>query len=105
MHLLRPNTQERDIILATRLEYLSFRDLYRPKTIKLLLVAESPPDASVGGQDRSRGNTEARNEPHCLSPTLHSTSSSRTELDVCTRTGDRKDCRGFSKAEIRWSIS
>jgi hypothetical protein len=29
--------------LATRLEYLSFRDRYRPATIKLVLVAESPP--------------------------------------------------------------
>jgi hypothetical protein len=29
--------------MATRLKYLSFRDRYRPETIKLLLVAESPP--------------------------------------------------------------
>jgi hypothetical protein len=30
-------------LMATRSEYLSFRDRYRPETIKLLLVAESPP--------------------------------------------------------------
>jgi hypothetical protein len=29
--------------MATRSEYLSLRDQYRPETIKLLLVAESPP--------------------------------------------------------------
>jgi hypothetical protein len=33
--------------MATRSEYLSFRDRYRPEPIKLLLVAESPPASGL----------------------------------------------------------
>ena len=63
---------------------------------------------------RGQSRTGAGADPHPgaaalalrdADPVPSSTSSSRTEPDVCTRTGDREDCRAFSKAEIRWSIS
>lgn len=44
--------------MATRLEYLSFRDLYRPKTIKLLLVAELPPASGRYFYDPAGAHTE-----------------------------------------------
>jgi len=44
--------------MATRSEYLSLRDKYRPETIKLLLVAESPPASGRYFYDPNGARTE-----------------------------------------------
>jgi hypothetical protein len=71
------------------------------------LVCLEGRQARCCGQERALVLTRipARPRSHLAMPIRSLPQHRRTEPDVCTRTGDRKDCRAFSKAEIRWSIS